>query len=190
MAGRIYGCFVTALLVSAGGVAAQPVAFRVSAVDMFGGAVFPSKADPGVVFGGRVGLLDLLDRHVQAGLELEWWTAERPDLELEIRDIAFGLAFLKQLSRSGLLRPYLGLTVALHSFDTSQLGGDRFLGGEPPAAQRISGYRAGAGAFAGLGLRLTRTGAIWLVVEYRYVAVSRVPHHEVRGGARLLASRP
>ncbi len=190
MALRTVGCLAIGLLFVAESLSAQPVAFRVSAVDMFGGAVFPSQADPGVVFGARVGLFDLFDRSVQAGLELEWWTAERPDVELEVRDIVFGLAFLKQLSRTGLLRPYLGVSAALHSVDTSRLGGDRFLGDVPLAAERISGYRAGAGVFGGLGLRLTRTGAIWLLFEYRYAAVSRVSHHEVRGGARLLASRP
>ncbi|UCC83600.1 MAG: hypothetical protein JSW46_01320 [Gemmatimonadota bacterium] len=187
---RTVSCFAIGLAFVAQGLSAQPVAFRVSAVDMVGGAVFPSQADPGVVFGARVGLFDLFARSVQAGLELEWWTAERPDVELEIRDIVFGLAFLRQLSSTGLLRPYFGLSAALHSVDASRLGGDRFLEGESLAAQRISGNRAGAGAFVGLGLRLTGTGAIWLLVEYRYAAVSRVSHHEVRGGARLLASRP
>ncbi|MGD2216149.1 MAG: hypothetical protein PVJ64_05310 [Gemmatimonadales bacterium] len=190
MSRRIVGCLALGLLLTAEGLSAQPVAFRISAVDMFGGAVFPSQTDPGVVFGARVGLFDLFGRSVQAGLELGWWTAERPDAQLEVRDIVFGLAFLKQLAPNRLLRPYLGLGVALHSVDTSRLGGDRFLGGEPLVAERISGYRAAAGAFAGLGLRLTRTGAIWLLFEYRYTAVSQVAHHELRGGARLLASRP
>ncbi len=190
MAFKTAGCLAVGLLFVVEGLSAQPVAFRVSAVDMFGGAVFPTQADPGVVFGARVGLLDLFDRSVQAGLELEWWTAERPDVELEVRDIVFGLAILKQLSVAGLLRPYLGLSAALHSVDTSRLGGERFLEDEPLAAERISGYRAGAGACAGLGLRLTPTGAIWLLFEYRYAAVSQVSHHEVRAGARLLASRP
>jgi hypothetical protein len=190
VASRVTSCLAIGLLFAAAGLTAQPVAFRVSAVDMFGGGVFASQSDPGVVFGARVGLFDFFDRSVQAGLELEWWTAERPDVELEVRDIVFGFAFLKQLSRAGLLRPYLGLSAALHSVDTSRLGGDRFLEDEPPVAERISGYRAGAGAFAGLGFRLTRTGAIWLLFEYRYAAVSEVSHHEVRGGARLQASRP
>jgi hypothetical protein len=178
------------VLLTAEGLFAQTAAFRVGAIDMFGGAVFPSQSDPGVAFGARVGLFDFFDRSVQAGFELDWWVAEHRDVELEVRDIIFGLAVLKEFNRAGLLRPFLGLGGALHSIDTSRLGGDRFLVGEPPEAERISGYRAGASGFAGLALRLTRTGAIWLLFEYRYTAVSEVSYHEVRGGARLLVSSP
>lgn len=190
MAARITGCLAIGLLLAAGELAAQAVAFRLSGVDMFGGAVLPAESELGVAFGARVGLLDLFARSVHAGLELEWWTAERQDDEFEVRDIVFGLTFLSELARAGLLRPYLGLNVALHSLDTSRLGGERFLEDEPPAAERISGYRAGGGVFAGLALRLTRTGAIWLLAEYRYTAVARVAHHELRAGARLLTARP
>ena len=190
MASKILSWLAIGLLLAAEGLSAQPVAFRVSAIDMFGGAVVPSESEPGVTFGARVGLFDFFNRSVQAGLELEWWTAELSDVELEVRDIVFGLAFLSELSRTGLLRPYLGLSAALHSVDTSRLGGARFLEGEPLAAEQISGYRAGLSGFAGLGLRLTRTGAIWLLFEYRYAAVPEISHHEVRGGARLLVSRP
>ncbi|MGD2153676.1 MAG: opacity family porin [Gemmatimonadales bacterium] len=189
MVARIAGCLAIGLVLAAGDLPAQAVAFRLSAVDMFGGAVLPAESDPGVAFGARVGLLDLFARSVQAGLEFEWWTAERQDAELEVRDIVFGLTFLSELSRTGPLRPYLGLNAALHSVDTSRPGGERFLDGEPAAAERISGYRAGGGVVAGLALRLTRTGAIWLLVEYRYTAVARVAHHELRGGARLLTAR-
>ncbi|UCC73491.1 MAG: hypothetical protein JSV86_02720 [Gemmatimonadota bacterium] len=133
-------------------------------------------------------LLDLFDRALQAGFELEWWTAERSDAELEVRDIVAGVAFLTELSRTGLLRPYLGFAAGLHSVDTSRVGGDRFLEGESAEAERISGCRAGASGFAGLAVRLTGTGSIWLILEYRYTAVSELPHHELRGGARLLAS--
>ena len=188
MAARIARFLALGLLFSAGGLSAQPAAFRVGAIDMFGGAVFVADSEPGVGFGGRVGLFEFFDRTVQAGVELEWWTAERSDLGIEVRDIIFGLAFLTELSRTGPLRPYLGLSAAFHSVDTSRLGGGRFVEGEPPAAARISGFRPGLTGFAGLALRLTRTGAIWLVVEYRYAAVSQVSHHSVRGGARLRAS--
>jgi hypothetical protein len=190
VASRILSCTAIGLLLAARGLTAQAVDFRVGAVDMFGGAVFAPESDPGVGFGARVGLLDLVNRSLQVTLEFEWWTADRQDVELEVRDIVFGLAFLKKLSETAPLRPYFGLSAALHSIDTSRLGGDRFLEDEPPEAQRISGYRAGASGFAGIGLRLTHTGAIWLLVEYRYTTVSELPHHEVRAGARLQASRP
>lgn len=190
MVSRVLSCLAIGLTFAAGDLSAQAAAFRVGAIDMFGGAVFVSESERGVGFGARVGLFDFFNRSVQAGIELEWWTAERRDVELEVRDIVFGLAFLSELSRTGTLRPYLGLSAALHSVDTSRLGGERFLGDEPLAAERISGYRAGLSGFTGLGLRLTRTGAIWLALEYRYAAVSQVSHHELRGGARLLVSRP
>ncbi len=179
-------CCLTAGTVTAA--PAQTAAFRVSAIDMCGGAVFPSQAEPGVAFGARVGLLDLVAGSLRAGLELDWWTAERQDVELEVSDIVAGIAIWKELG-TAVLRPYFGLGFALHSVDATLPGGDMPPDGEPPESDRISGYKGGASGFAGLTLRLSRTGAFWLILEYRYSAVSEVSHHEARAGARLRTSR-
>ncbi len=84
--------------------------------------------------------------------------------------------------------PFLGVSTALHSVDVTGPGGGSVAPADSTLAASLDGYRFGVGGFAGLALRLTQTGAIWLVAEYRYTAVARVSHHEIRGGVRLAGS--
>ncbi len=153
---------------------------------MYGGAVFPTGLDLGVAFGARVGLVDLFGRAFHAGLELDWWTADRQDSRISVRDAIASLSLWRGVGGSGVLRPFFGLSGSLHSLDAA--GDDRALlsPGELAEARGLDGYRLGAAGFAGLTVRLSATGAIWLILEYRYAAVSRVSHHQLRAGARLL----
>jgi hypothetical protein len=163
---------------------AQLIDFRFVGIDMSGGAVWPSDSRVGVVFGARLGFADLLGRALHAGLEIDWWSADRKDADLEVRDALGGLAFWKELAGARTVRPYLGLGAAFHSLDLSRRDGTQLPDGGSPAAEP-EGVRVGLSGFAGLAIRLTQTGAIRLVVEYRYVAVSDVANHQLRVGARL-----
>lgn len=165
--------------------AAQAVSLEFSAIDMYGGAVFPSKSEVGVAFGARVGLAKLFGGAVAAGIELDWWAAERRARNLEVRDIVVGIALWRDLDLGERVHPFLGAGTAVHSVDASRSDGTRFLEGESLVADRLNGYRVGASAFTGFNIKLTRTGNIWFVSEYRYTTVRRVSHHEVRAGARL-----
>ncbi len=167
---------------------AQLVNFRFVAIDMYGGAVWPSDSETGVAFGARLGFADLFSGSLRVGLELDWWTAGRVDSDLEVRDAAGGLDFWVDLTRSRTVRPYVGLGGALHSIDTSRKDGSRFQEGESLEAARLDGVKAGASAFAGLTVRLTQTGAIWLIAEYRFTVVSNLSYQEVRVGIRLQGS--
>ncbi len=168
---------------------AQTIKFGFGAVDMYGGVVLAAESDPGVAFGGRAGFADLFNRSLHVGFELDWWTVERQDVELEVRDIVAGLALWKEISAGSVLTPFLGLSAGLHALDASRIGGGRFEDGESPEADRLSGYRMGGSGFGGLTFRMSRTGAIWAVVEYRYTIVSEISHHEIRLGVRLNAGR-
>jgi hypothetical protein len=168
------------------GLAAQTLGFRMGPIDMYGGAVLAAESEPGVACGARVGLADVFGRALLAGIELDWWTAEREDSQLELRDIVAGIALWRELAGRGALRPFLGLGAAVHSVHASGEDGAEFLQSSETAA--LDGYRVGASGFAGLSFRLSQTGAIWIVVEYRYTAVRRVPFHELRAGVRLLPS--
>lgn len=168
------------------GLAAQTFDFRLGPIDMCGGVVLAAESEPGVAFGARVGLADILGRLLLVGIELDWWTAEREESELELRDIVAGVALWRELVNRGALRPFLGLGAAMHSVHASAEGESELLQGSEAA--ELNGYRVGASGFAGLSVRLSHTGAIWMVLEYRYTTVRRVPHHELRAGARLLPS--
>jgi hypothetical protein len=170
--------------------AAQVIDIRFVTLDMYGGAVWAADSEPGVSFGARLGFADLLGRALHMGVELDWWTAERRDVDLEVRDVMGGLAFWTDVTRSAVLRPFLGVGVSLHSIDTSRKDGSRFEGGEPVEAAQLSGLNVGASGFGGVTFRLSGTGAIWLVVEYRYTVVSQLTNHELRAGLRLLGSQP
>lgn len=170
------------------GLGAQTLGFRLGPLDMHGGAVLASQSEPGVAFGARVGLADMFRRALLAGVELDWWTAQREDLQLELRDVVAGIAVWRELARRGALRPFLGLGAAVHSVHASGEDGAGIL--QSREAAELDGYRVGASGFAGLSFRLSRSGAIWVLLEYRYSAVRRVPHHELRGGVRLLPSEP
>jgi hypothetical protein len=180
----------TAVAVFPSRVSAQFVDIRFVAIDMYGGPVWASQSEPGVAFGGRLGFADLFDRSLHMGLELDWWTAGRANTDLEVRDALGGLAVWRDIASSGVLRPFLGLAAGLHSIDTSRTDGTGIENGASIEARRLEGVRAGASGFAGLTLRLSRTGAIWLIVEYRYTIVSEVSNHELRAGLRLLGSAP
>ncbi len=181
-------CAGAASSLTAGRLPAQTVSLRVSGIDMYGGIVLPQDSDLGVAFGARVGLADLFDGAARAGFELDWWTAKRSGADLKTRDIIAGFAVWKEFGGANLLRPFFGLGTALHAVDVSRADGTRLLAGESAEADRLDGYRMGADVFAGLTLKLTPTGALWLVVEYRYAALSSISHHEIRAGARLLAT--
>jgi len=196
--GRRAGLWPTVALIVCAGAAssltarrlsAQAVSLRVSGIDMYGGIVLPKDSELGVAFGARVGLADLFDGAARAGFELDWWTAKRSGADLKVRDIIAGFAVWREFGDSNSLRPFLGLGTALHAVDVSRADGTRLLAGESAEADQLDGYRMGGDAFAGLTLKLTQTGAVWLVVEYRYAALSSIAHHEIRAGARLLAAK-
>lgn len=184
------GLLALATLAAASPLRSQIVALRFVAIDMQGGMVIPSESEPGVSFGARLGLADLFGRWLQVGPELGWWAAERSDADLEHRDIVAGLAFWRGLGSGGTVRPFLGVSGALHSVDVTGPNGGDIAPGDSALAASLDGYGFGVGGFAGLALRLTQTGAIWLVTEYRYTAVARVSHHEIRGGVRLAGPQP
>lgn len=168
---------------------AQMVALRIASVEMQGGTVLASDFDAGVTFGTRLAVFELFGRHARAGFDFTWWTADRDGQDVEVRDVAIGLSVWRSVgSPASVVRTYVGATGAVHSLNTSRDGGAPFLGERPAAARRLEGLRLGAGIFAGLSLRLTATGAIRLVTEYRFTVLSRPVHHELRAGARLLLS--
>jgi hypothetical protein len=181
---------VTAVMLVPTRVSAQLIDIRFVTIDMYGGPVWASQSELGVAFGGRLGFADLFNRALHMGVELDWWTAERAEADLEVRDALGGLAVWRDITSSAALRPFLGLAVALHSIDTSRTDGSGFEGGESLEARQLEGVRVGASGFAGLTLRLSRTGAIWLIVEYRYTIVSEISNQELRAGLRLLGSGP
>ena len=178
------------LALSAGRLSAQLIDLRFVALDMYGGAAWPADSETGVAFGGRLGFADLFDHFAVMGLSLDWWAAGREIGDLEVRDIAGGLDFWLDLMHSRTLRPYVGIGAALHSIDTSRKDGSRFPDGGSPEAERLDGLKFGGSGYAGLTLRLTRTGAIWVIAEYRYNLVSNVSYQELRAGLRLAGSRP
>ncbi len=178
---------VAIAILAAEGLGAQTLGFRLGPIDMYGGVVLASESEPGVAFGARVGLADVFHRALLAGVELDWWTVQREDTQLELRDIIVGIAVWRELA-TGALRPFLGLGAAVHSVHASGDGGAQFL--QSREAAELDGYRVGASGFAGLSLRLSHTGAIWVFLEYRYSAVRRVSHQELRAGVRLLPSQP
>lgn len=167
---------------------AQTLSFRFHSVDMFGGAVWPQDSEVGVNFGTRVDVAELFSGLAHAGLEIDWWTARRAGADIDVQDIIGGIAVWREFAPRSPVRLFLGLGGAIHSVNVTSLEGaplDRRL----TEAARLDGYRLGASGFVGLTVRLTPTGAIWLVSEYRYTAVSKVQNHELRAGARLLFTR-
>ena len=170
-------------------VTAQLIAPRVASIDVMGGSLLADGSETGVTFGARVAAAELFGAWVRTGVEFAWWTAERRHADIDVRDVVIGLSFWKTLGGpTSLARPYVGIIAGVHSFTTSRSDGSPFVGPLPHEARRLEGIRLGAGGFAGVSLRLTRTGVIRLLTEYRFTAVSRIPHHEVRAGARLLLS--
>lgn len=166
---------------------AQLIDFRLVAIDMYGGAVWPADTESGIAFGSRLGFADMFGRFLRLGFELDWWTAELMGTDLEVRDAVGGLALWKDTPAAA-FRGYLGIAGSLHALDISRKDGSRIEDGESPAAAQLDGVRFGASAFAGAMVRITQTGAIWLVGEYRYTAVADLPYHEVRLGIRLSGS--
>ncbi len=169
---------------------AQAVDLRFVAIDMYGGPVLPSHSEPGVAFGARLGFADLFDRALHFGVEMSSWTAEREGSELEVRDFVTGLAFWHEMGSGGRVRPFLGLGTALHVLDVSGSGGGDVPEEAASRARELDGYRPGVSGFSGFTLRLTRTGAIWLIGEYRFSVIADVPYHDLRAGARLLGPEP
>lgn len=166
---------------------AQLVSPRVASVDIAGGALFAADSEVGVSFGTRLAAAELFGRTLRAGVHFDWWTADRRRSEIEVRDVTIGLSFWKTIGRAtASVRPYLGAGTAVHSVDTSLADGRPFPGETPPQAARLEGVRIGASAFGGFSFRLTRTGAIRLLLEYRFTALARASHHEARLGTRLL----
>ncbi len=168
---------------------AQVIDFRFVGIDMFGGAAWVADSDVGVSFGGRLGFADLVGRALRLGFELDWWSAGRRSTDATARDALGGLALWFELARGGVLRPFLGGGASLHWIDVTP--GDAIL---PPGsgvdADELEGARLGASAFGGAALRLSRTGTIWLVAEYRYTSITDVPYHEARLGFRLSGRDP
>jgi hypothetical protein len=181
-------CGLAALIVLPGRLDAQFVDIRFVAIDMFGGSVWPDESEVGVAFGGRLGFADLFGSVLHMGIELDWWSADRKNSDLAVRDALAGLAFWSDILRGGGVRPYLGAGVSLHSIDVSRAEGSSFQDGQLLEAERLRGVRFGASGFLGFAFRLSATGAIWLLAEYRYTAISEIPFHEARLGFRLLGS--
>ena len=163
---------------------AQLLDFRFVAIDMLGGVASVSDTGYGVAFGTRFGFADFFGS-ARLGIEIDWWTAEHEAPAYEVRDIMGGLAVWRDFG-SAAIRPYIGAGAGIHSINTSPV--DSIGGQLPPQARRLQGVRVGASGFAGLTLRLSSTGAIWLVLEYRYTAISDVPYQELRAGLRLAGS--
>ncbi len=178
------------MALSANTLSAQLIDLRFVALDMYGGAAWPADSETGVAFGGRLSLADLFDRFAVMGLALDWWAAGREIGDLEVRDAVGGFDFWVDLTRWSALRPYVGVGAALHSIDTSRRDGSRLPDGESPEAERLDGLRFGGSGYAGLTLRITHTGAIWVIAEYRYNLVSNVSYQELRAGLRLAGSGP
>lgn len=156
---------------------------------MYGGAVWPENFEIGVAFGARVGFADAIGRWLRVGVELDWWTAQHEIHDLEARDGVVGLAFWRPLFAGSPIRPYLGLGGGLHSVDVSREDGSPVLDGAA-ATVDVKGVHLGGSLFGGILARLSRTGAIWLVGEYRYSTVSSISNHELRVGFRLSGSGP
>ncbi len=180
-------CNAAALLIALwpGTLTAQTKILFIGA-DMYGGVVLPKDTDLGFAFGTRVGLLEVGGVKIRGGLVVDWWTAERPEIDADVRDIASGLDFWKDFHLTSWFRPFLGVGTALHSIDATRIDGTVSDELEPPQVEQLDGYRLGAAGFGGATLRLSSTGAIWTVLEYRYTAISDLPNHEVRLGLRLL----
>jgi opacity protein-like surface antigen len=176
---------VSGLAVSAGRSSAQAIDLRFVALDMYGGAAWPTDSETGVAFGGRLSFADLFDRFAAMGFSLDWWAAGRAIGDLEVRDISGGFDFWLDVLESRTLKPYLGVGVALHSFDTSRKDGSPIPDGQSPEAEMLDGVKFGGSGYAGLTLRITQTGAIWVIAEYRYNLVSNLSYHELRVGLRL-----
>lgn len=169
---------------------AQVIDFRFLGIDMFGGAAWAAESDMGVAFGGRLGFADLVGRSLRLGFEVDWWSAEHRAPNLAVRDAMGGLALWIDIGRGHTLRPFLGGGASLHWIDASLEGGTGFPGDESLTAGELEGVRLGASGFAGAALRLSRTGAIWLVAEYRYTSITDLPYHEARLGFRLAGRDP
>jgi hypothetical protein len=169
---------------------AQFIDFRFVGIDMLGGAAWAADSDVGVSFGGRLGFADLVDRTLRLGFELDWWSAERTHADLAVRDALGGLALWFDIARGDVLRPFLGAGASLHWIDVSPSGAILPPGGELGKEYELEGARLGASGFAGVALRLSRTGTIWLAAEYRYTSIADVPYHEARLGFRLSGRDP
>lgn len=185
-------CFVAVAsqLWIAAPLAAQAIDFRFVGIDMYGGAAWVAESDVGVAFGGRLGFADLMGRRLRLGFELDWWSAGRKDSDAAVRDALGGLALWIDIGKGHVLRPFLGGAASLHWIDVSFDGGTGFPSGDSLVAQELEGVRLGASGFAGAALRLSRTGTIWLVGEYRYTSITDLPYHEARLGFRLSGRDP
>jgi len=164
---------------------AQAIDFRFVGIDMFGGAAWVAKSDVGVAFGSRIGFADLMGRRLRLGFELDWWSAGRKDSDAAVRDALGGLALWIDIGKGHALRSFLGGAASLHWIDVSFDDGAVFPGGDSLLAEELEGVRLGASGFVGAALRLSQTGTIWLVGEYRYTSITDLPYHEARLGFRL-----
>lgn len=191
LAGRVFVLVAVAIpSIPAGPLVAQAVDFRFVGIDMAGGAAWVADSDVGVAFGGRLGFADLLGRKLRLGFELDWWSAGREELDAAVRDALGGLALWFEIGRGRVLRPFLGGAVSMHWIDVSFDGGAGFPSGGTLVAEELEGLRLGGSGFVGAALRLSQTGTIWLVAEYRYTSITDLPYHEARLGFRLSGRDP
>lgn len=181
--------FSVVVLACSDDAAAQTARFRFVAADMMGGATFPDESETGVAFGTRVSVVDLFAGALHVGGELDWWAADHRNSAFDVRNAVFGVGLWHEPLAGDLWRPFVGLGAGLHSVDVRRDAGVPSSPEESAEAARLDGVRPGAAIFGGLAARLTGTGAIWLVLEYRYAAVSRLSFHELRLGVRLTAGR-
>lgn len=185
---RHWPAFVIGLLLQLPAATASPaqsIAFRFIGADMYGGLVVPADTDVGFAFGTRIGLLEIPGRGLRAGLVIDWWAADHSRLGLEVRDIVSGVDFWKDFGGGGWFRPFVGIGTAVHAADVSRMDGSA-TAPLPAEARELDGLRPGLSAFGGVTLRLTHTGAIWSILEYRYNAIPDISNHEIRAGLRLL----
>ena len=171
-------------LPAASSASAQSIALRFIGADMYGGLVVPAETDVGFAFGTRIGLLEIPGRAIRAGLVIDWWAADHSGLGLEVRDIVSGVDFWKDFGNASWFRPFAGVGTAVHAADVSRMDGS--VAPLPSEAQELDGVRLGVSAFGGVTVRITHTGAIWSILEYRYNAVPDIANHEIRAGLRLL----
>ena len=182
---RLLACLAVLQAAYAGGLGAQ-VRFRFIGADMYGGIVLTPNTEVGFAFGTRIGLLELGGTRLRAGAIIDWWTAENTELDVEVRDIVSGIDLWKDFGTSGWFRPYLGIGFGIHSVDVSPASGQDSLQPVPAEAAQLEGFRPGASAFGGATFRLSTTGAIWAIAEYRYNLVRDISNQEIRVGLRLL----
>ena len=128
---------------------AQVIRFRFQGIDMYGSVVLPDNSDAGVAFGTRVNLAELFAGSLAMGLEIDWWTAGRSGVNLDVRNIIGGFSIWRELVAGQLVRPYLGLGAAVNSVDAVRADSPLLTSAEVCAFESVNGYKLGASGFAG-----------------------------------------